>query len=75
MRLLCWLIGHNKTLERKLERGFENYYTICTQCKKSWFNAELSKQLPVTNVKKQVQLQTVIVKQKARSKQPNIYLL
>lgn len=78
MRLLCWVIGHNKTLERTLEDGFENYYTVCSQCGKRWLDTELCRPLPVKKKQekqKQAPLQTVIVKQKARSKIPNIYLL
>lgn len=40
--LFCLVFGHNKILEVQRKNGYSKYYTLCTQCKKRWFNKQLS---------------------------------
>jgi len=36
------MAGHNKTLEILHEDGHDKFFTICSQCKKRWFNEKLT---------------------------------
>ena len=42
MRLICWLIGHNKIQEIRHRVNYIEYFDVCTQCHKSWKNKQLS---------------------------------
>ena len=81
MRLLCWIIGHNKILEVQRRDEYVFYFDICSQCNKRWLNAQLSDEPKIAKpeIKKK---QKVIVhpEQKINNKQlvkikPNFYVL
>ena len=42
MKLVCLIIGHNKILEEKHENGYSQFFNVCSQCNKKWFNEQLS---------------------------------
>lgn len=39
---MCLIIGHNKILEEKHENGYSEFFSVCSQCNKKWFNEQLS---------------------------------
>ena len=50
MKLTCLIIGHNKILEGKRENGYSQFFNVCSQCNKKWFNKQLSEEPKIQRV-------------------------
>jgi len=59
MWLLCWIFGHNKMLERRLEDEYEKYFLVCSQCHKRWLHNELNKNQKTQTIEKPVHAKPV----------------
>ena len=49
MKLTCLIIGHNKILDKKCENGYSEFFHVCSQCNKTWFNEQLSEKPKISN--------------------------
>lgn len=40
--ILCLIVGHNKMVYVNEAKGYSQYFTVCSQCKRKWLNEQLS---------------------------------
>ncbi len=81
--ILCLIIGHNKVLHVKKETGCIQYFTVCSQCQRSWKNNQLSEKSQSSfksqNIKIRAHVKTVIVNRPeirvSKKQTVNFYLL
>ena len=51
MQILCLIIGHNKYLEIERVNNSEQFFDVCSQCKKKWKNKDLTKSTTIQDMK------------------------
>ena len=81
--ILCLIVGHNKILYANKTKGRSQYFTVCSQCQRRWFNEQLSDKpnssFKSQSIKIRAHVKTIIVnvpQRKMIKKQTvNFYLL
>ena len=76
MKLTCLIIGHNKILDKKHENGYSEFYHVCSQCNKTWFNEQLSEKPKIQNTSsKQKTIKTNYNQNSAKKTTCNFYAM